>query len=272
MKYNLHINQKQAMKLGIQNINQAHIFDLLSICAVWADPIVIDDSVYYWVARQTISKELEILNLKPDTVYRHLKSLHDLDLIEYKKSGKKDCIKITKKGKNYHSDTMSEINPNNYVGNKSENNSEINPTYHTTNTNHNIKKNKQKKDLLIDQLKTEIEVNETREKLIIDFIAYRKTIRKPIHTTRPLKDFLMELSKIVTMGYKANEAIDLMKVKEWQTIKLDWVEKNIKTKAVSSAIPGTTFYEQTIEQKQQQQNKNLNNIAAIRKLQESGEI
>lgn len=151
MKYTLHINQKQAIELGITNVNQAHVFDLLTGMSTWAEPEIIDGDVFYWVSRSRISEELSLLNLKPDTIYRHLKTLAELGLIEYRKSGKKDCARVTKKGASYYvgnksessKNTMSEINPknnknseinpNHYVGNKSEKNSEINPTYKTTN-------------------------------------------------------------------------------------------------------------------------------------------
>ena len=133
MKYILCINQPKALDLGINSVNQAHIFDLLTSAASWASPIIIQNNVFYWVSRQTIGAELALLKLKPDTVYRHLKSLQKTGLINYKKVGKKDCIQITEKGKKYltkkENSTMSEINPNHYVGNKSERlqNSEINP-------------------------------------------------------------------------------------------------------------------------------------------------
>lgn len=148
MKYNLYVNQALALELGIKNINQAHIFDLLTTASTWASPEIVGKTVYYWVARQSICTELALLNLKPDTVYRHLKGLHTLGLIDYTKVGKKDCILVTEKGKQYllkdkeshyvgnksEKDNNSEINPNK-LGNKSENNSEINPTYPTTNSN-----------------------------------------------------------------------------------------------------------------------------------------
>lgn len=139
MKYNIHVNQPQAIELGIKNVNQAHIFDLLSTCAVWAETRIVENQVFYFVARQKICSELPLLNLKPDTVYRHLKDLEKIGLIVYIKVNKLDCIQITKKGKKYLSYTMSEINPSTMseinpkkLGNKSENNSEINPTYNTT--------------------------------------------------------------------------------------------------------------------------------------------
>lgn len=149
MKYTLIINQPKAIELGITNINQAHIYDLLTSVSTWAEPEIINGEVFYWVARQTIANELILLNLKLDTVYRHLRSLSKLGLIEYRKIGKKDCIRITQKGKSYLSKNdendyvgfksefkqNSEINPSK-LGNKSEKNSEINPTYPSTIFNH----------------------------------------------------------------------------------------------------------------------------------------
>ena len=135
MKYNLYINQAAAIELGITNINQALLFDLLTTASTWATPEMVNDEVYYWVARQVMVTEMPLLGLKPDTVYRHLKALAELGVIDYTKKGKKDLIRLTDKGKNYLSDTMSEINPSSYVGNKSEQKSEINPTYPTTKNN-----------------------------------------------------------------------------------------------------------------------------------------
>ena len=149
-RFSLYVNQHMALELGIENLNQAVVFDLIANASSWASPEIIEGEVYYWVARQMVCAQLPFLKMKPDTVYRHFKSLDGIDLIDHKKSGKKDCVRLTAKGKkyfemnpnNYISDAknpMSEINPNNekpYVGNKSESNSEINPTYKTHNTNH----------------------------------------------------------------------------------------------------------------------------------------
>lgn len=147
MKHSIHVNQKQAVELGITNINQAHILDLLTGASTWATPEIVDGQVYYWVSRQRISAELPLLNLKADTIYRHLKSLDEIGLIEYIKKGKKDCMRLTPKGRSYYVGNkselpMSEINPNNdensdldpnhYVGNESENYSDLNPTDPTT--------------------------------------------------------------------------------------------------------------------------------------------
>ena len=108
MKYTLTINQKQALKMGMNNINQVIILGLIADAHSWATPEMIKKEVYYWTARTKIAEELPLLKLQADSVYRHLKSLAKLGLIDYKKIGKKDCVKLTKEGKKY------------YVGNKSE--------------------------------------------------------------------------------------------------------------------------------------------------------
>ena len=144
MKYTISINQKQAIELGLTNINQILILDLLATASTWAKTEVIDDVVYYWVARQVVASELPVLGLKPDTVYRHLKSLAENGFIEHVKRGKKDCVRLAEKGKSYYVGSKSE-NSDNQLGSKSEKNSEVNPTYPITKL-HPITK----KDLLCD--------------------------------------------------------------------------------------------------------------------------
>lgn len=170
MKYTIHVNQKQALEIGIVNINQAVIFDFLTGVAAWAEPVVIDGDVYYWVARQKIAKELEILNFKPDTIYRHLKSLIDIGVIDHIKSGVKDCIRITELGKSYYisnESTMSDNNPSHYVGYPSESPSDIHPTYKTT------KEHKTKSESVIEN---KIKNPETRE-LFYEYIELRKKLK-----------------------------------------------------------------------------------------------
>ena len=138
MRYEICINQKGLLALGITNLSQGIIFDLVYHARYWAEPISINNVRFFWLARQVIVAELPLLNLKSDTVYRHLKSLAQSGLIEYQKSGKKDCVRVTEKGEIYDSFPMSETNPSFYVGKKSEQNSEKNPTDHYYNINPDI--------------------------------------------------------------------------------------------------------------------------------------
>lgn len=132
MKYNLSINQLQMKQAGL-SLNQWLILDVLSVSPTWARALSVEGEIYFWVSRQAISRELEVLDLKPDTVYRHLKKLSELGYIDYVKSGKKDCIRLSNKGKNLFTSTMSEMKHDYYVGNETQNTmSEAVPTYHNT--------------------------------------------------------------------------------------------------------------------------------------------
>ena len=156
MKFTITVNQKQALDLGITNINQAIILGFISEAHSWAEPVVFEGEVYYWASRGIIASELELLDLKEDTIYRHLKILASLGLIDYIKINKKDCVRLTKKGKTYYVGNESENNTNDYVGNESEkvaksdlnptklgneseNNSDLNPTYKNTKEHKNTK-------------------------------------------------------------------------------------------------------------------------------------
>uniref|UniRef100_UPI004047AA32 hypothetical protein n=1 Tax=Aliarcobacter sp. TaxID=2321116 RepID=UPI004047AA32 len=247
MKYQLNVNQQQAIELGITHINQALIFDLLTTVASWAETIVIDNEVFYWVSRQTISSELKLLGLKNDTVYRNLKKLDNLRLINYKKYGKKDCIRITKLGKKYLSKPnehiMSDSNPNHYVGNKSEKelelgsksekNSDLNPTYPLTNKI--IKEEERKKeqleikfhkylDLFIKWLKQE------NNNKINNLYSYKKTL---------LEKFQQGQEKII---YLFDEFLKSNFFIEIQTIDKYFQDKVIKTLEIRESSNNYYFH------------------------------
>lgn len=145
MKWSLNINQPQAIELGLKNAQEAIILGMICDSPTWAEPVVIDGDVYYWTARHMIADELPLLNLKPDSVYRALRALVSLGLIEYRKSGAKDCTRLTPMGKSYYVGKKSEQalnsekNPSEF-GKKSEKHSENFPTYTSTisypSTNH----------------------------------------------------------------------------------------------------------------------------------------
>lgn len=133
MKWNISINQRQAIELGLKNINEAILLGMICDCHSWAEPLILEESVYYWTARQKFVRQLPLLDLKDDTIYRYLKNLDRIGLIKYKKLGKKDCVCLTPLGKTYCIDkkTESPISEKNSKksGKKSEFSiSEYNPT------------------------------------------------------------------------------------------------------------------------------------------------
>lgn len=132
MKYNINLNLLKMQEHNL-NVNQWCILDIISVAPTWCEIVMYRENPYFWISRTKILEELKALDLKEDTIYRHLKTLKELGFIEHEKDHKKDLIKLTELGKSLF--INSEINPNYYVGNKSENNSEINPTYNNTNNN-----------------------------------------------------------------------------------------------------------------------------------------
>lgn len=156
MKFTITVNQKQAKELGIKNINQAIILSLISEAHTWAEHEIVDGEVYYWASRTKILEELELLDLKSDTIYRHFKTLANLGLIDYVKKGKKDCVRLTKLGKTYYvgneseKTKNSEMNPSKF-GNESEKHSDLNPTYKNTKEHKSTKDTKESSVTLRDE-------------------------------------------------------------------------------------------------------------------------
>ena len=148
MKYTVIIDQIKSLEWGL-NSNQAALFSVLYNISNWAKYYIIDahnGNVYYHASRNMIINEIPLYYNKPDTVYRAMLVLWQKNLIDYQKSGNKDLVLITQKGKSWNNvgnkSENSEINPSK-LGNKSEKNSEINPTDQYTNidqyTNDQIK-------------------------------------------------------------------------------------------------------------------------------------
>ena len=167
------------------NVNQWCILDIISTASTWCEIFTYRENHYYWISKNKICEELKALDLKVDTIYRHLKLLSELGFIDYVKDGKKDLVVLTDLGKTLFFKN-SEINPTE-LGNKSELNSEINPTYNNTNI-HNKTKNTYK--LFLEYLKKECiyktKVTETKDgmtlfnqiedkkQLALDYINHQK--------------------------------------------------------------------------------------------------
>lgn len=233
MRFSTYINNQKAIEWGL-NANQAALFDLLNQAASWAEEVIVDGVVYYWVSRNKVLEELPLFYKTSDTVYRHFAELDEKGLIIYLKQGKhgdKDLIRLTEKGKSWNEfkpekiRDNSEINPSlgDELGNKSEitrkqirDNSEINPTNNNTNykntTDHNNKKTTQKNSLA---LLAEFGIV---GQLAEDFIAHRKSKRAVI-TKTVLVGYQRESHKA---GIPLAEAITISIERNWQGFKAEW--------------------------------------------------
>ena len=100
MKHTIGFNQQKATKIGLKNIKQALIFDLLIKLSVSEEIERIED--WFLVPKEMVCKELPILNLKKDSVYRYFKQLEGLGVIDYVKIGKRSYTSITEKGMKYN--------------------------------------------------------------------------------------------------------------------------------------------------------------------------
>ena len=120
MKFTININQKVCVDYGL-NFKHGALLDLLTQLSTWAKDEVIDGSTFYSLSYSKVLEELPTVFEKADTVYRHLKKLRDLGLLEQKKSGKNQLnfVRLTAKGKRLSR-----------VGNKPEpcQGSDLNPT------------------------------------------------------------------------------------------------------------------------------------------------
>lgn len=72
--------------------------------------------------------------------------------------------------------------------------------------------------------------------LCVDFVKYRNEIKKPVKTTRPIKMYINELGNIKSKGFDVLAAIEVMKLKEWQSIKIDWIEREFKSPVVKNDL------------------------------------
>lgn len=225
MKYTITINQKQAVELGLTNINQIIILDLLSTASTWAKTEIIEDEVYYWVARQVISSELTVLNLQPDTVYRHVKALAENGFIDYVKKGRKDFIKMTKKGSSYYVGNESELTASK-LGNESETNSEMNPTYQNTKLHQGTKKDLSEKDVV------DFSILGLSEKDIEEVKKIRKQNKGGGLSQRAVKGLAKEFQKARDLGFTDDEILTKWDVRGWKSFEADWMGQPPKTRKV----------------------------------------
>ena len=210
MRYFTNINNIKCLEWGL-NANQGALFDLLNQASSWAETHIIDNEVFYHVSRNLVLRELPLFYTKDDTVYRTLKDLQEKGLIEYKKVGKKDVIRLTEKGKEWNMKLGFESDLEPKFGNKSEKtrneirkNSDSNPTNNNINNNyinHNIEEDEKKKNdplgrvnFFFDSLikNHDLEINEMAKEVLMKE-HYAKLIE---YDMKRLKEILQKIYEV----------------------------------------------------------------------------
>ena len=196
MRYTISINQVKTREWGL-NMNEGALMDLINQAYSWAEPVMIEGNLYYWMSRNKVIAEIPTAYSKPDTVYRAFRTLAQKGLVLYTKKGKRDLLALTAKGKKwnvegtaigdailgYKSDLIgnSEIDPSKF-GNKSENYSDRNPTYKNTSINKSTNNKREKsapKNLIATEeqidLLTKYNLVEDIDLMISSFLANGKS-------------------------------------------------------------------------------------------------
>ena len=75
-------------------------------------------------------------------------------------------------------------------------------------------------------------------------VDYRKKIKKPLKTDRGLKGIETSFKECIDNGYTFDSIFNIMQEKEWQSVKLDWIQKETKpthqniTRKINPALGG----------------------------------
>lgn len=256
MRFCTTLNNQKCMEWGL-NATQGILLALLYEANSWAKEVIIEDKTYYFVSRNLIIKELPMFFEKADTVYRILKTLVDKEIIEYIKFKGMDLIRLTNKGREWNfiassQEDNSEKNPSKF-GKKSENNSEKNPTYKDTNIQKDINNKEiikkesgekspqptpeeakpKKQDEKIEYIQ-KLKISDSYKQKLLEFLAYRKEIKKPIKSTRGIDLILNEFKN--SSEDIAITCIDITMQHEWLGVKAEYI-KYANTGNMAKEIP-----------------------------------
>lgn len=94
-----------------------------------------------------------------------------------------------------------------------------------------LDKNKKSKSLtLLEQyIKDDCNITDISIDYLKDFIQYRIDIKKPLKTIAPLKAYTNVLKELWVLKYKLHDCINIMKEREWLTLKLEYIHKEKNT-------------------------------------------
>ena len=234
MKYTISIDQTHSIAWGL-SLSEAAMFSFLYSVPAWAEQIFVDNQVWFFASRNKAIDEMPIISDKSDTVYRLYKSLQTKGVIDWKKFGEKDCIRITEKGKQWNS-------LNTTLGNKSDDTrknirkkTENNPTYNNTKDNSTINNNKGcefinplpetkinnpfSRQAYIDSLNTDSDPKES--------CAKEKVEREPSETYLCFSAFASTYERLAGVTYPSDKNNYIMTAKDGANCKklVTWLKK-----------------------------------------------
>ena len=96
------------------------------------------------------------------------------------------------------------------------------------------KPDKRVSSILDEYLQSDNSCTELTKNKAIDFIDYRKKIKKPLKTIAPLTAYIKTLRELIHEDVNIDEAIAMMKEREWQTLKAEYILKDKKSSKVTS--------------------------------------
>lgn len=107
MTYNININQLKAKEWDLSLkacFGMCKMADLSS----WANPVIVDEKVYYVLYRSKLLEEIPLVGKSPTTASRIIKELEDKDIIESVNKATTPAYRLTDKGREWLSDSVQE--------------------------------------------------------------------------------------------------------------------------------------------------------------------
>tara|TARA_R110001632_G_scaffold2415_3_gene10812 strand:+ start:394 stop:1143 length:750 start_codon:yes stop_codon:yes gene_type:complete len=189
---------------------------------------LVDNKLYIWVSYKAIREDNPMCNINTnDAIGRRLNKLVELNILDKvlsKKDGNKTFFNITQYAYDYLLESRelptqkSEALPTQKSDNSKLIDSKLIEENKPTQKSNNSK--------LFNEYLASKETTKNEESLILDYLVYRKDIRKPITTIRPLNTYYKVILELHTKGYNVKQCIELMKNNEWQKLDIDWIKNS----------------------------------------------
>lgn len=189
----------------------------------------------------SVEKLAEIIGKDKRTVIRYMKKLEEKGLIEKKRRFNQTNIYYLKnvalnsdKIDNDKNDSDIVVTSLDDTGVTSDSDKNVNLKKHNEkntikNTQYNIKEKskKEKTKSKIEDFVNKLEKSDEYKALILEYIKYRKEIKKTIKTIAPINKLLKDFPD----SKRLSEAIEIAKEREWTGLEPEWIEnyKNTKT-------------------------------------------